>query len=259
MTFASYRVGGPTRPPITHDNGFLDKFSKRSPTADERRKYNVWRLKLEAGEAVQGLPFAPHLPDALAAYRHFLNGSGKTREINYERYTANDSAGETTLKYLIVEAMNGGYDVYTKTFGSKPGGLDFTGTALSCGGTNSQYPYPASENWQKAIGAHTVWISGRIDGKAAAGGQLDYDMTFTIHMEDMYNFNPGAKDIATGIPDSENGIFEVTGLAKQYMNIATMKRGVEWAGTPAKGYNVSMTPILRQRSPSDNRRVRNRV
>jgi hypothetical protein len=66
VTFASYRPGIPSRPPITHDNGFLDKFSKRSPTADERRKYNVWRMKLEAGEAVQGLPFAPHLVDALA-------------------------------------------------------------------------------------------------------------------------------------------------------------------------------------------------
>jgi hypothetical protein len=259
VTFASYRSGNPSRPPITHDNGFLDKFSKRSPTADERRKYNVWRMKLEAGEAVQGLPLAPHLPDALAAYRHFLGGSGKTREINYERYTSNDSAGETTLKYLIVEAMNGGYNVYMSTFGVQNGGLDFTGTALSCGGTNSRYPYPATENWQKAIGAHTVWISGRVDGKVVAGGQLDFDMVFTIHMEDMYNFNPGAKDIATGIPDSENGIFEVTGLAKQYMNVAAMKRGIQWTGTPAKGYDVSMTPILRQRSPSDNRRVRNRV
>jgi hypothetical protein len=259
MTFASYRVGHPTRPPITHDNGFLDKFRPRSPTQDERRKYNIWRLKLEAGEAVQGMPFAPHLKDALAAYRHFLNGTGSTREINYERYVDNDSAGETTLKQVIVEAMNGGYNVHMSTFGSKLAGVDFTGTALSCGGTNAQFPYPATENWQKAIGAHTIWLSGRIDATGGSGVQLEYEMTFTLHMEDMYNFNPGAKDIATGIPDSENGIFEVTGLAKQYMNVATLSRHVKWTGIPAKGFNVSMTPFLRQRAPSDNRRVRNRV
>jgi hypothetical protein len=260
VTYATYRVGNPARPPISHDNGFLDKFKRRMPTQDERRKYTLWKIKLEAGEAVQGMPFAPHLTDALAAYRHFLGASGSTRTINYERYTANDASGQTTLQYAIVEAMNAGYDLYAKSLGAKAGCLNFTGGTISCGGTNGFFPYPKTENWQKAIGAHTIWLSGTINGAPERSGpQMEYDLTFTLHMEDMYNFNPGAKDIATGIPDSENGIFEVTGLAKQYLNVATLTRRATWKGAPAKAYNVSMAPILRQRQPSDNRRARNRV
>lgn len=45
-----------------------------------------------------------------------------------------------------------------------------------------------------------------------------------------------AKDIATGIPDSDNGVFEVTGLAKQYDQYAELERHVEWKyGTLSAG------------------------
>jgi hypothetical protein len=262
VTFASYRPGNPSRPPFSHDNGFLDRFRRRAPTADERRQYNLWRLRLEAGEAIQGMPFLGdelRWPDALPAYRHFMNGSGRTREINYERYVNNDPMGEVTMKGLIVEAMNGGYDVHRKVLGSKSGCVYFTGTVLQCGGRNANYPGPGTVNWQRTIGEHKVWISGTIDGRAAAGPQLDYDLTFTVHMEDMYNFNPGAADISTGIPDDENGIFEITGLARQYLTVATLKRRIQWTGTAAKGFNTSMTPVLRQRQPGDSVRVRNRL
>jgi hypothetical protein len=46
----------------------------------------------------------------------------------------------------------------------------------------------------------------------------------TLHAEDRYNSNPDAADIATGPPDAENGRFEQTGLAHQYMNRTTLGR-----------------------------------
>lgn len=49
-----------------------------------------------------------------------------------------------------------------------------------------------------------------------------------LHAEDRYNFNPGAKDIMTGIPDNDNGIFEIAGLAMQYTQTATLERIIEW-------------------------------
>lgn len=75
--------------------------------------------------------------------------------------------------------------------------------------------------------------SGPRDGgggaKSALGrGQTWFRLDMTLHAEDRYNFNPGAKDITTGIPDSDNGIFEVTGLAKQYTQTATLRRIIEW-------------------------------
>jgi hypothetical protein len=60
-------------------------------------------------------------------------------------------------------------------------------------------------------------------------GTIWYHADLTIHVEDRYNFNPDEKDISTGIPDWENGQFEIAGLAKQYMNFATVIRHTKWA------------------------------
>lgn len=262
MTYAVYRRGAAMRPHITHDNGFLDKFPTRTPTTDDRLKYAKWRALLEAGEAGQGVPLLPHnsIPDALATYRHFIEGSGKDRQFSYERYVANDPSGQVTLQSAILEAMNAAYEVHTLNYPGIDGYFSFTGSAIPCGGTNSYFPYAKTENWQKAIGAHQIWISGDVVAKwDSAKNAADFEMTFTIHAEDRYNFNPGAKDIATGIPDDANGVFEITGLAKQYMNYSTLTRHVQWTGKPAAAFNVSMVPWLRQRQPSDNRRARNRV
>lgn len=110
-------------------------------------------------------------------------------------------------------------------------------------GTDGRYPYPATENWQKAIGAHSVWmeIDGEVevtrDFEPVAPGEFGppapvyarrFDLSLTMHMEDMYNFNPGAADIVTGIPDDDNGKFELTGLGQQYLNTGTAGRSLSF-------------------------------
>jgi hypothetical protein len=84
-------------------------------------------------------------------------------------------------------------------------------------------------------------------------------MDFVIHVEDMYNFNPGQSDIATGIPDSDNGRFEVTGLGRQYLNYSQLKRQVSWQGTDIANMVMTQDDTGRERKPQDNRRARNRV
>lgn len=208
------------------------------------------------------MPFAPKndIPDALAAYRHFLTGRGAARTFSYERYAANDTSGRTTLRSAILEAMGAAYALHGSAVPADGGRFSFTGSAISCGGTTGGFPYPATENWQKAIGAHSIWISGDVVVKPGAqSGTPHFTLTLVIHAEDRYNFNPGAADIATGIPDDENGVFEITRLAKQYMNYATLTRRVAWSGPPATSFTVSMVPWLRQRHPADNRRLRNRL
>lgn len=260
MTYARYFVGLPRRPEIRHDNGFLDRFPPRSPTWADRRRYAAWQGRLELREAAQHVPGFPDLSDALAAYRHFLTSGGADRTFSYERYVANDGSGRTTLKSAILEAMGAAYDLSARQVPVGGGSFNFTGSAIACGTTIAGFPYPATENWQKAIGAHVIWISGDVVvTRKAPSDTPDFTLTLVIHAEDRYNFNPGAADIATGIPDSDNGVFEVTGLAKQYMNYATLTRRVAWSGAPPPSFTVSMTPWLRQRQPRDNRRLRNRL
>lgn len=170
MTHARYFVGAPRRPEIRHDNGF-GQFPRRNPTSADRRRYAKWQGRLELAEAIQGVPGAPKndIPDALAAYRHFLQGRGAARTFSYERYVANDASGRTTLQSAILEAMAAAYTLHASA-APTGGTFSFTGSAIPRGGTNGSFPYPATENWQKAIGAHSIWISGDVTVKVPKPG-----------------------------------------------------------------------------------------
>lgn len=262
MTLATYIIGPPKRPNITHDNGHLDQFQRRAPTVSEHMQYKYWQGKLELAEAGQDVPFLPHndIPDALAAYRHFLDGSGLSRTINFERYIQYDTSGQITFKNIVVEAKSGAIDLFQRGKLLVGGTTSFSGSGLVANSGNTKFPYPATENWQKAIGAYNFWISGDVSVELDQSKRPGFDLLLTIHVEDMYNFNPGAADIATGIPDEANGIFEVNGLAKQYLNVADITRRLLWNGTSPGGYHkVTGVPGRRARKPGDNRRVRNRL
>ncbi len=81
-----------------------------------------------------------------------------------------------------------------------------------------------TENWQKTIGAHVVWVEAHVQITIDAVNRRQFVVDMTLHGEDEYNFNPGGKDIKTGIPDSDNGRFELTGLGKEFHNVSTLKR-----------------------------------
>jgi len=66
----------------------------------------------------------------------------------------------------------------------------------------------------------------------------EFSMRMTLHAEDQYNFNPGMKDIASGIPDDENGEFVVCGLAHGYRHESTLTRSFSW-----KGFNLGVASM----------------
>lgn len=61
-------------------------------------------------------------------------------------------------------------------------------------------------------------------------------------MEDKYNFNRGQVDIATGLPDNENGAFEVLGWAKSFMSKGETTFEFSWR----KGETFNQIPSLNQ-------------
>jgi hypothetical protein len=262
VPIAAYKVGPPIRPSITHDDGFLAKFRPRAPTFADRARYAKWAALLEAAEAAQGMPLIPHndLPDALATYRHFLHGKGADRTFSYERYVHGDPSGKVTLDNAITDARLGAEMIFTER--SLRPSFQMSGTAIPCGSDDPDlsdlFPYPETENWQKALGAHRIWLSALV-ALSGPSARPEFSMLLTVHAEDRYNFNPGNADISTGIPDSANGRFEVTGLAKQYMNYAILARHVRWLGFTSKDAHVSPYTGGRLRKPTDNRRARNRT
>ena len=245
-----YRIGEAVRPNIQHDNGFLGQFAPEKPTATDYLQLAVWRAKLEAAEAIR-----PDLADATAAYRHFLDGKGADRQINYERYVWSDPSGIKTLQSILDDLK-----YHATVIGEDREDFDVTSDPYALGNDPAFFPYPASENWQKAIGAHVAWVSAKVGVHTDKVDLQDiFRAEVVVHVEDRYNFNPGANDIATGIPDAANGRFELTGLAHQYMNYATLRRTLQWKEGDGTNASTSGAPDDRQRRPSDNRRLRNRV
>lgn len=245
-----YSIGIPKRPNIVHDNGFL-RLGRRGASTEDYLKLAKWTAMLEGAEVLR-----PDLVDGTAAYRHFLEGEGRRRDFSYERYVMSDVSGKTTLKNAILDIQTAVID----TFRSNPKRSTFslTGSAITCGGSPT-FPYPATENWQKAIGGHTIWLSGNVTVRGTQLQSARFNLDFVLHAEDRYNFNPGQSDITTGIPDSDNGIFEMTGLAHQYDQFATLKRMIVWKGDKLGVISSSGQSMLRQRQPVENRRVRNRL
>jgi hypothetical protein len=230
-----YKIGPPERPDIKHDNGFLDKFPRRKPTAEDYVRLAAWRAAAEGYDALCGGPRGKKIEtcksedqsDSIAAYYHFLYGEGKPRYFDYERYLVGDPSGEKVLPAIIED-----FQVEIKRLSLNRQKFSVTSTEYSIGGNHKVAPYPQHVNWQRTLGAHSIWVSADVCVTATAEGHLKFSADLLIHVEDMYNFNPDKKDESTNIPDAENGRFEITGLAHQYLNYSEIRRHVEWNERP---------------------------
>ncbi len=236
-----YRLGSAQRPNIKHDNGFLDKYPLEQPTAKDIKNYYIWRGKAAVGSVACKPSTKDYLRDckhedlteAIDAYVHYMQGSGSERDIDYGKFLKSDSNGIRLLELIVKDAKKN-----ISIIGKNRTSFSVTSDSYPVGGKDSIYNeynlrsyYPATVNWQRAIGGHALWISADVKIDIDDSGnscKLRHTAEIIFHMEDMYNFNPGMADITTGIPDSENGRFQVVGLAKQYLNKGSYKIRETW-------------------------------
>ena len=172
----------------------------------------------------------------------------------------NPTSGRVTLRNAILDAQDAAIKLWLDN--GQPSVFSFSGPPIPCGTQSKKlayvsraFPYPATENWQKAIGAHTIWLSGTVHVKTLplASSMPDFKMRFVLHAEDQYNFNPGQNDIASGIPDDANGRLVVCGLAHGYRHEATLSRSFAWKGVDLGVASMGINLQLRQRSPARTR------
>lgn len=192
------------------------------------------------------------LPDAFRAYNHFLDATGRDYIFDFSKYLGEDRSGQamlanaTTLAkanaeriHRIVSYTEAADQIVAQEHSEQmslersnslitwSGSFQMTSVKLDAGGNNPLFPYPATENWQKAIGAFPFWMSADVSVNQQAN-EIRYSMELTIHAEDRYNFNPGQQDIGSGVSDESNGRFEVTGLGMQFMQYGTHRQYVSW-------------------------------
>lgn len=222
-----YTLGTIKRPLMTFDVGHAN-IPKEEPSLADYWSLFKWRSMLNGATLLR-----PDLADAVSAYAHFLNGSGTDRVFSYERYVMNDTSGQITLHNAILDAQYAVVQLWK--LNTQLIEFTFSGPAIQCDAKDpclkNMFPYPATENWQKTIGAHWIWSSGRVYVKKYAWSrQPEFKMRFNLYAEDQYNFNPGDADMATKIRDSENGRFVIVGFARGFRHRATLSRSFSWQG-----------------------------
>ena len=188
------------------------------------------------------------------------------RKFSYEHYVNTDASGRLTLRNVILEAQDAAINLWRSN--GQPNKFSFSGPAIPCGifsatqypNCRKMFPYPATENWQKTIGAHKIWLSGNVRVKTSMKSSIpEFNLTLALRAEDQYNFNPGALDIGSGLPDNANGRFVVVGFAHGYRHTATLRRSFSWKGFDLGVAGMGIHLAGRQNQPLNNRRIGNRI
>ena len=219
---------GSAKPAIQHDHGFLDDGTGqidpdklREPNMGDYAALTKGVAQLEGAEMLR-----PDLVDATRGFRHFLYGQGAPLSLDYERYLRDDSSGQALIEQVLRDTRQGAIEqdnAWQADHAESPvPDHDFEMVS-----DVFNPPYPATENWQKAIGGHSAWITASVSVTVDNDAQTRYlSVALTLHVEDMYNFNPGAADIATGQPDSVYGRLETSGLGHEFLQSGSATRSV---------------------------------
>ncbi|MFE7327436.1 DNRLRE domain-containing protein [Streptomyces sp. NPDC057565] len=224
-----YTEGAPSEPSFDFGNSF-----PYDPNAEAGWKdywnWNKWDAIMHGGMVASALGFYSDgaLDDAVPLYSHYRDGSGTDDEVNYREAYYEDAAIKTNVDNEIARAQAAAEGLSS---GLHKDSFEMTGKLRNISG------YPETENWKKALGDHKVWGSATVTRK---GDQMT--MKVTVHALDQYDFNDGAKDIRSGVPDDVNGRFATLGWAKPFLVRGTFTRNVTWtvgqAGSTTEGNDV---------------------
>lgn len=218
-------IGPPTRPDITHDNGFTE-FCTSNPNDQDcspEASFDDYKNRAKYETMLRGAQAIGHLDDGAKAYEHYLYGNGEDLWFSYNEFIREDESGRIAYNNILKDVQEN-----VQVLGPGRDKFSITSEAYPIGSGDPRYPYPSTENWQKAIGAHQVWTSADVTVTTNQDGQREYTMQLTYHAEDRYNFNPGMKDIASSSLDRDNGRFEVLGWGRPFMSYGETTTTVTW-------------------------------
>ena len=204
--FTEYFING-NAPTFVHDEGFKYNPNAKATTSDFLSLFK-WKIISEAAEGL------PHLKDAAKMYKNYLSNTGEAQIIDYERAYKEDSVYKSYIDTEIENMKNAAKRLYENGAGST---FNFTGELFGI-------PNGDSENWQKTLGAHYAYGVGQVTINEETGMVT---IVATFYTEDMYNFNPGQADIASGTKDAVNGRFAELGWAKEFITKGSFTTTIE--------------------------------
>ncbi|MEV1286366.1 RHS repeat-associated core domain-containing protein [Micromonospora sp. NPDC049679] len=233
MCSGRFCIGAPKKP-VTHgpwEDDFVYDPAEAPTIADHGSKSEwdmkrlacLWSVTFDAGPCAGW-------GDAGEMYNHYLTGDGSDYGFDYGQAYLDDPYIAMSVDKEILDAQRAAEKLLRAAGGKS---FQMTGRARNLSNPNT-------EEWQKAIGSHDIWASADV---TVTGNVIA--MRITVRAEDRYNFNRGASDIATGVPDNVNGRFAELGWAKPFNSSGTLVRDVVWTvGSPS---TASVTQPTRRR------------
>ena len=166
------------------------------------------------------------LTDALELYSHYRSATGDLKIINLEKAYIEDPSIKYFIDGEIANLKKAIENIYFQKMDCEQQEMvKFQVTGALVGMTGSGY-YPSLENWQKTLGDFLIWLSADITYNPKT---KKADAIVAVHSIDIYNFNRGAADVFTGLPDNPNGRFAELGWAKSFITKGNFTINVEWS------------------------------
>jgi RHS repeat-associated protein len=210
-----YRLGEAKEPALDLPKPDFVYDPNAKPNIGDHLQWAKWNLFLEGAEIKR-----PDLVDGTRAYRWYLHGDGSDLEVNYGRAYKDDSIIRSEVDADIREAQFDAEDLAKQV--SKYGQTEFEITGLAV-----RTLQPATENWRKTVGEHSIWGDAYVK-TCVRGDPNRFEMQITIHAKDLYDFNRDAHDLNTGLPDNANGRFTVLGWGKPFIVYGEVTKKVTW-------------------------------
>ena len=261
----TYKLGKPERPTFIHDNGHRGKAGQdmkplRKPTEEDKQAFRDMFTYLQVSELMCNdreekndwwwenrqrmvRECGGNEPDANLALRNFLFGKGRSRNIDYERCLRDEDQqlGQPPGTHKIVRLLVADFMPHAEAIGTNRTHFSVTSKQMYAIGPHGFADEPTNWNWRRTIGAHQIWVSAEVIAASASdGSRIQYVADLTLHIEDMYNFNPGSSDGRMNVNDSVGGRLEMSGLATQFMTYATIYRHIKWDEKKPESVKISM-------------------
>lgn len=170
---------------------------------DNWRKWKV--MQLAAAGVLQHY-------DSADFYGHFRENTGTPKTFDYEKAYRDDAA----IRNYVNTDLNASLQAANEAV--------MTGqTDVTLYSPKHSVPNPATENWQRTIGGHTMYTNTavKVEGDTVTA-------TVTVYARDKWNFNRGEHDSGSGTPDAVNGRFEELGWGKSFQSSGSVTRTYTW-------------------------------
>lgn len=168
---------------------------------DNWRKWKV--MQLAAAGVLQHY-------DSADFYGHFRENTGTPKTFDYEKAYRDDAA----IRNYVNTDLNASLQAANEAVMAGQ-------TDVTLYSPKHSVPNPATENWQRTIGGHTMYTNTavKVEGDTA---------TVTVYARDKWNFNRGEHDSGSGTPDAVNGRFEELGWGKSFQSSGGVTRTYTW-------------------------------